>query len=62
MLINFSMYSKDCLLLALIGQPILKNILEKQMHEALQQEIVTNFDFEVISEVKQNNTFTLDFH
>lgn len=50
MLMNFSMDSKDCFSLALIGQPILNNILEKQIHEALKQRIVINYDFEGLSE------------
>ncbi len=50
MLLNFSMDSKDCFSVALIGQPILNNILEKQVHEALKQRIVINYDFEGLSE------------
>lgn len=50
MLMNFSMDSKDCFSLALIGQPILNNILEKQIHEALKQRVVVNYDFEGLSE------------
>lgn len=50
MLMNFSMDSKDCFSLVLIGQPILNNILEKQIHEALKQRIVINYDFEGLSE------------
>jgi general secretion pathway protein A len=45
MLMNFSMDSKDCFSLVLIGQPILNNILDKQIHEALKQRIVINYDF-----------------
>lgn len=50
MLMNFSMDSKDYFSLVLIGQPILINILEKQIHEALKQRIVINYDFEGLSE------------
>lgn len=50
MLLNFSMDSKDCFSVALIGQPILNNILEKQVHEALKQRVVINYDFEGFSE------------
>lgn len=50
LLMNFSMDSRDCFSLALIGQPILNNILEKQIHEALKQRIVINYDFEGLSE------------
>ena len=50
LLMNFSMDSKDCFSLVLIGQPILNNILEKQIHEALKQRIIINYDFEGLSE------------
>ena len=50
LLMNFSMDSKDCFSLVLIGQSILNNILEKQIHEALKQRIIINYDFEGISE------------
>ena len=50
MLMNFSMDSKDCFSLALIGQPILNNNLEKQIHEALKQRVIVNYDFEGLSE------------
>ena len=47
---NFSMDSRDCFSLVLIGQPMLNNILEKQIHEALKQRIVINYNFEGLSE------------
>lgn len=50
LLMNFSMDSKDCFSLVLIGQPILNNILEKQIHEALKQRIIINYDFQGLSE------------
>ena len=50
LLMNFSMDSKDCFSLVLIGQPMLNNILEKQIHEALKQRIIINYNFEGISE------------
>ena len=50
LLMNFSMDSKDCFSLVLIGQPILSNILGKQIHEALTQRIIINYDFEGFSE------------
>lgn len=50
LLMNFSMDSKDCFSLVLIGQPMLNNILEKQIHEALKQRIVINYNFEGLSE------------
>jgi len=52
MLMNFSMDSKDCFSLALIGQPILNNILGKQIHRALSQRIVINYDFQGLSEME----------
>jgi len=52
MLMNFSMDSKDCFSLALIGQPILNNILGKQIHQALSQRIVINYDFQGLSEIE----------
>jgi len=52
LLMNFSMDSKDCFSLVLIGQPILNNILEKQIHEALKQRIIINYDFEGLSETE----------
>lgn len=50
LLMNFSMDSKDCFSLVLIGQPVLNNILDKQIHEALKQRIVINYNFEGLSE------------
>lgn len=50
LLMNFSMDSKDCFSLVLIGQPMLNNILGKQIHEALKQRIVINYNFEGLSE------------
>jgi len=52
LLMNFSMDSKDCFSLVLIGHPILNNILEKQIHEALKQRIIINYDFEGLSETE----------
>lgn len=52
LLMNFSMDSKDCFSLVLIGQPLLNNILEKQIHEALKQRIIINYDFEGFSEAE----------
>lgn len=50
LLMNFSMDSKDCFSLVLIGQPVLNNILKKQIHESLRQRIVINYNFEGLSE------------
>lgn len=50
LLMNFSMDSKDCFSLVLIGQPVLNNILEKQIHEALKQRIIINYNFGGLAE------------
>lgn len=50
LLMNFSMDSRDCFSLVLIGQPVLNNILSKQIHEALKQRIVINYNFEGLTE------------
>lgn len=50
LLMNFSMDSRDCFSLVLIGQPVLNNILSKQVHEALRQRIVINYNFEGLTE------------
>ena len=52
LLMNFYMDSKDCFSIVLIGHPILNNILEKQVHEALKQRIIINYDFEGLSETE----------
>lgn len=52
MLMNFNMDSKDCFSLVLIGQPVLNNILEKQIHESLKQRIIINYEFEGLSEIE----------
>lgn len=45
MLTNFSMDSKTCFSLVLLGQPVLNNILMRQPNEALRQRILINYDF-----------------
>jgi len=52
MLMNFYMDSKDCFSLVLMGQPVLNNILEKQIHESLKQRIVINYEFVGLSELE----------
>ncbi len=49
LLMNFSMDSKDCFSLVLLDQPILNNILEKQIHEALKQMIIINYELKIES-------------
>jgi type II secretory pathway predicted ATPase ExeA len=50
MLCNFSMDSKTCFSLLLLGQPMLANTLMHQPHEALRQRIVINYRFQGLSE------------
>lgn len=50
MLTNFSMDSKSCFSLILLGQPVLNNILMRQPHEALKQRIIINYNFGGIEE------------
>lgn len=44
-LTNFSMDSRNCFSLILLGQPVLNNILMRQPHEALRQRIILNYNF-----------------
>ncbi|TDW08039.1 type II secretory pathway predicted ATPase ExeA [Breznakia blatticola] len=48
-LLNFQMDSTNPCIVILTGQNILKNTLNKNIHEALQQRIVINYTFEGIS-------------
>lgn len=45
MLLNFEMDSKDYAVLVLIGQPVLNDILSRNIHEALKQRIIVNYMF-----------------
>lgn len=49
LLLNFHMDSRNYAVLILCGQPLLNNILSKQIHEALKQRIVINYNYEGIS-------------
>lgn len=49
LLFNFEMDSKNYAVLILTGQPLLNNILSKQVHEALKQRIVINYNFNGIT-------------
>jgi type II secretory pathway predicted ATPase ExeA len=49
LLFNFDMDSKNHAVLILTGQPLLNNTLSKQIHEALKQRIVINYNYEGIS-------------
>lgn len=55
MLMNFEMDSKNYAMLILAGQPVLNSILSMQIHEALKQRIVINYNFQGITaeEVKR---------
>lgn len=48
-LLNFHMDSKNYAIFVLAGQPMLNAILSKQVHEALKQRIVINYNFIGIS-------------
>lgn len=62
LLLNFEMDSKSYAVLILTGQPLLNNILSKQVHEALKQRIIINYNFNGISkeEVKEYITTRLE--
>lgn len=49
LLLNFDMDSKDYAVFVLAGQPLLNNILSKQVHESLKQRIVINYNFHGIT-------------
>lgn len=48
LLLNFDMDSKNHAILILTGQPMLNSTLSKQIHEALKQRIVINYNYEGI--------------
>ena len=52
MLTNFSMDSKNCFSLVLLGQPTLNNILTRQPHEALRQRIIISYNFMGLQETE----------
>lgn len=45
MLLNFEMDSKDYAVLILVGQPMLNDVLSRNVHEALNQRIIVNYMF-----------------
>lgn len=55
LLFNFEMDSKNYAVVILAGQPVLNNILSKQVHEALKQRIVINYNFEGIGKEETKN-------
>lgn len=52
MLCNFSMDSRNCFSLILLGQPTLINIMMRQPNEALRQRIAVNYQFEGLQEAE----------
>lgn len=50
MLMNFEFDSRDRFSLVLCGQPVLADLLSRQIHEALRQRIVVNYEFGGITE------------
>jgi len=52
MLMNFDYDSKDRFSLVLSGQPVLADMLSRQIHEALRQRIVVNYEFAGIGEAE----------
>ena len=49
MLMNYEYDSRDCFALILIGQPVLNNILDKPIHEALKQRITIHYNYSGLS-------------
>lgn len=49
LLMNFEMDSKNYAILILTGQPVLNSTLSMQIHEALKQRIVINYNFQGLS-------------
>jgi len=49
LLLNFDMDSKNYVIFILNGQPVLNNTLSKDVHEALKQRIIINYNYEGIS-------------
>jgi len=52
MLMNFDYDSKDRFSLVLSGQPVLADMLSRQIHEALRQRIIVNYAFVGIAETE----------
>jgi len=55
LLMNFEMDSKNYAALILAGQPTLNNVLSLQIHEALKQRIVINYNFAAYQQKKLKN-------
>jgi type II secretory pathway predicted ATPase ExeA len=52
MLMNFEYDSRDRFSLVLSGQPVLADMLSRQIHEALRQRIIVNYTFKGLSEAE----------
>jgi type II secretory pathway predicted ATPase ExeA len=52
MLMNFDYDSRDRFSLVLSGQPMLADMLSRQIHEALRQRIIVNYEFQGITETE----------
>jgi len=52
MLMNFDYDSRDRFSLVLCGQPLLADVLSRQIHEALKQRITVNYEFSGITEAE----------
>ena len=52
------MDSKDYASFLLVGQPILNSILSKQVHEALRQRIITNYNLQGIDKTEGKEYIT----
>ena len=61
LLLNFEMDSKNHAIFILLGQPVLNNILSKQVHEALKQRILISYNFDGISKEETEEYITSRF-
>lgn len=61
MLMNFTMDSKDCFSLVLVGLPVLNSTLSKQIYQPLRQRIIINYNFWGISEEEAKEYITSRF-
>ncbi len=59
MLLNFDMDSKDLAVLILVGQPVLNDVLSRNVHEALKQRIMVNYTFEGI-DIEETKKYIFD--
>ena len=52
MIMNYDFDSLNCFTLVLVGEPHLRNILEKPIHEALRQRIAVHYSFSGLSDAE----------